>query len=102
MPMLSACGDYEEGGGVPCQPNAASSCTGRNPFCAQMDDKSSFKCCSDRVQDSSEITNLKPEHTKPSRIDLAAPLSESCGQMIPAINFSIFKRGLDAQLYIKK
>lgn len=65
VPTLAACGEIEEGGGVSCQPNVISSCTGRNPFCAQMEDRSTFKCCSDIVQDSTEIDILQPDQIKP-------------------------------------
>uniref|UniRef100_A0A7E4VBQ3 Uncharacterized protein n=1 Tax=Panagrellus redivivus TaxID=6233 RepID=A0A7E4VBQ3_PANRE len=65
VPTLQTCGDMESGGGVPCQPNVISSCTGRNPFCAQIEDSNAFKCCSDIVQDSNEIAHLTPEQIKP-------------------------------------
>ena len=80
VPTLAACGDLEEGGGVPCKPDVMSSCTGRNPFCAQvgllypllpnetffqMEDRATFKCCSDIVQDSSDVPLLQPEQIKP-------------------------------------
>ena len=65
IPTLASCGDMDQDGGVPCQPNSPMSCTGRNPFCAQLEDKSSFKCCSDIPQDSSDITTLPAEQIKP-------------------------------------
>uniref|UniRef100_A0A914Z503 Uncharacterized protein n=1 Tax=Panagrolaimus superbus TaxID=310955 RepID=A0A914Z503_9BILA len=65
IPTLASCGDMEQDGGVPCQPNMITSCTGRNPLCAQMEDKSSFKCCSDIPQDSSDIETLQADQIKP-------------------------------------
>uniref|UniRef100_A0A914QGE2 Uncharacterized protein n=1 Tax=Panagrolaimus davidi TaxID=227884 RepID=A0A914QGE2_9BILA len=65
IPTLASCGDMEQDGGVPCKPNVITSCTGRNPLCAQMEDKSSFKCCSDIPQDSSDIETLQAEQIKP-------------------------------------
>ncbi|KAE9555061.1 hypothetical protein FO519_001722 [Halicephalobus sp. NKZ332] len=65
VPTLAACGEMEEGGGIPCKPDGISVCTGRNPFCAQMEDRSTFKCCSDIVQDSTDVEMLQPEQIKP-------------------------------------
>ncbi|CAJ0610163.1 unnamed protein product [Cylicocyclus nassatus] len=64
VPLLSQCLDYSEGSAVTCTPNNPLTCTGRNPFCASAPGKT-FKCCSDRIQDSAEIGNLEPEHVKP-------------------------------------
>uniref|UniRef100_A0AC35U240 CUB domain-containing protein n=1 Tax=Rhabditophanes sp. KR3021 TaxID=114890 RepID=A0AC35U240_9BILA len=63
--QLSQCTDYEEGGGVPCSPNNPTTCTGRNPFCAQTEDKANFKCCSDVIQDSIEMPHLHQDQIKP-------------------------------------
>ncbi|EPB80862.1 hypothetical protein ANCCEY_00064 [Ancylostoma ceylanicum] len=52
------------GTGVPCTPNNPTTCTGRNPFCASSSG-GTFKCCSDRIQDSAEIEKLDQEHVKP-------------------------------------
>ncbi|XGW32795.1 hypothetical protein V3C99_017368 [Haemonchus contortus] len=52
------------GTGVTCTPNNPYTCTGRNPFCAATSGNT-FKCCSDRIQDSAEIDKLDEEHVKP-------------------------------------
>ncbi|XGW32796.1 hypothetical protein V3C99_017368 [Haemonchus contortus] len=64
VPTLSQCLDYKEGTGVTCTPNNPYTCTGRNPFCAATSGNT-FKCCSDRIQDSAEIDKLDEEHVKP-------------------------------------
>uniref|UniRef100_A0A0N5BVI7 DUF4776 domain-containing protein n=1 Tax=Strongyloides papillosus TaxID=174720 RepID=A0A0N5BVI7_STREA len=63
--QLSQCSNYEENRGVPCSPSNPTTCTGRNPFCARMEDKTTYKCCSDTIQDSIEIPFLSPESIKP-------------------------------------
>uniref|UniRef100_A0A0N5ADM5 IgGFc-binding protein-like n=1 Tax=Syphacia muris TaxID=451379 RepID=A0A0N5ADM5_9BILA len=65
VPTISLCSEYIGAGGVPCSPNAPNVCTGRNPFCAAEDGSGEFKCCSDIVQDSTEIDKLRPEEIKP-------------------------------------
>ncbi|VDL70466.1 unnamed protein product [Nippostrongylus brasiliensis] len=64
VPTLSQCLDYTEGSGVTCTLTNPFACTGRNPFCAITSDKT-FKCCSDKIQDSDEIGKLTEESVKP-------------------------------------
>ena len=68
MPTISLCSEYVGAGGVPCSPNAPNVCTGRNPFCAAEEGGGAFKCCSDIVQDSMEVDNLRPEEVKPGTL----------------------------------
>ncbi|CAI2357300.1 unnamed protein product [Caenorhabditis sp. 36 PRJEB53466] len=64
VPSINHCTDYTPGNGVACSPNNPFTCTGRNPFCATAGDRV-FKCCSDRIQDSTEITTLNATEIKP-------------------------------------
>ncbi|CAI5453865.1 unnamed protein product [Caenorhabditis angaria] len=65
VPSINQCTEYTTGNGIPCKPNNPFTCTGRNPFCAKSQDTNVFKCCSDIIQDSSEMGNLTESQVKP-------------------------------------
>ncbi|CCD68218.1 uncharacterized protein CELE_F38B6.2 [Caenorhabditis elegans] len=64
VPSINQCSDYTTGNGVACKPNNPFTCTGRNPFCATAGDRA-FKCCSDIIQDSTEVKMLNSSQIKP-------------------------------------
>uniref|UniRef100_A0A8R1HPP7 WAP domain-containing protein n=1 Tax=Caenorhabditis japonica TaxID=281687 RepID=A0A8R1HPP7_CAEJA len=64
VPSINQCSGYTSGLGIACSPSNPFTCTGRNPFCATAGDRV-FKCCSDRIQDSMEVSHLNSTEIKP-------------------------------------